>query len=134
MPFTFTEDARKQAVQSVLEGLANGTPLTVICRADGMPCDDTIRKWADADPELARAIARAREAGHDQIALDAMRIVDDTTEDPASRRVRADTRLKLLAKWDPKRYGEMIKHAGHDGGALDLAATVNLARERALRG
>lgn len=41
-----------------------------------------------------------------------MEIVDILEEDPASRRVRAETRLKLLAKWDPKRYGDKLELAG----------------------
>ena len=114
MPFEYPPEARQKIVQAVLDGLASGTPLTVICRSEGV-CDDTVRNWADADEDLGRAIARAREAGHDQIALDALRIVDDKDEDPASRRVRAETRLKLLAKWNPKKYGDTTT-TKHEGG------------------
>ena len=106
MPFTYTPEQREAAITAVLKGLRAGTPLTVICSADGMPDDDTVRRWAESDSELAGDIARAREVGFDAIAMDGLRIVDDVDEDPASRRVRADYRLKLLAKWDPKRYGE----------------------------
>lgn len=106
MPATYSATERVKIAERVLEGLAKGIPLTVICREDGMPCDDTVRNWADLDAELARDIARAREAGFDQIAWDGLAIVDDLEEDPASRRVRSDYRLKLLAKWDPKRYGD----------------------------
>lgn len=129
MPFTYSPEARQGAIERVLSGLEKGTPLTIICRADGMPSDNTVRSWADDDDELAKAIARAREAGFDAIALEALAIADETSRDtietehgerPNSEwisrsRLRVDTRLKLLAKWDPKRYGELIKHAGPDG-------------------
>lgn len=132
MPFTYSPEARQTAVQRVLEGLRSGTPLTVICSAEGMPSDWTVRSWADQDPELAHDIARARETGFDKIAMDAIAIADETSNDtvmtetgerPNSEwitrsRLRVDTRLKLLAKWDPKRYGDMIKHADADGGKL----------------
>ena len=121
MPFAYTPEARQKAVEAVLAGLAVGTPLAVICRADGMPCDDTVRIWAEGDAELRRAIARARDAGWDQIALDALAIADNTEHDTKAAadgrevadaewisrsKLRVETRLKLLAKWDPKRYGD----------------------------
>lgn len=95
-----------ERIAAVIAGLSCGTPLTVICRNDGMPDPETVRNWMNADPELALDIAGARETGFDVIAMDVLDIVDNVEEDPASRRIRADARLKLLAKWDPKRYGE----------------------------
>ena len=102
-----------QIVRSILDGLAVGTPLTVLCRQIGV-CDDTVRNWAEGDEELSRAIARAREAGEDWLAYEGLTIVDNTEEDPASRRVRSDYRLKLLAKFNPNRWGDRqsIEHTG----------------------
>jgi hypothetical protein len=36
------------------------------------------------------------------------------TGDVAHRKLQIETRLKLLAKWDPKRYGER-QHVEHSG-------------------
>jgi hypothetical protein len=144
VPVKYSPQARQAAIKAVLTGLAKGTPLAVICRGDGMPDDDTIRAWADADEELARGIARAREAGFDQIAMDALDIADaaendtvktETGERPNTEwisrsKLRVETRLKLLAKWDPKRYGDMIKHADADGNKLDLAAAIHAGNAR----
>lgn len=138
---------RTAAIAKVIDGLRNGIPLTVICSEDGMPCDDTVRNWADADDELSRDIARARDAGFDKIALDALRIADtpvegkrikqsgddieEVTEDMLGhRRLQVETRLKLLAKWDPKRYGELIKHGNADGSNIDLTTAINLGNAR----
>ena len=107
----------------IVARLSKGEPLTVICRDEGMPCDDTVRAWADADPAFARDIARAREVGFDTIALDALAISDDRSDDPASRRVRVETRLKLLAKWDPKRYGDKVQIGGDGSGVPIMVAT-----------
>ncbi len=108
-------------IQRIVDGLSNGVPLTVICAEQGMPHDDTVRLWMRTDPDLSHAIARAREAGFDRIALEALAIADNTQNDtvltdkggevPNSEwisrsRLRVETRLKLLAKWDPKRYGD----------------------------
>ena len=133
-------------VKRILDGLAAGTPLTILCEPPDMPSDDTVRIWADADPALSRDIARAREAGFDRIALEALRIADTPLEGveieetghgsedaPAfserkvrrkdmlgHRRLQVETRLKLLAKWDPKRYGERLAQeiSGPDGGPI----------------
>lgn len=115
MPMTYSPEERESIKARVLGGLAKGTPLAVLCREEKMPCDNTVREWAESDPAFAAAIVRARDDGFDAIALEGLRIVDDITEDPASRRVRADYRLRLLAKWDPKRYGDKVDLA-HSGG------------------
>ena len=137
---TFNE---KDAAEIVAR-LSKGEPLTVICRDEWLPCDDTVRNWADADPAFARDIARAREAGFDQIALDALAIADNAENDTkivgdgdgvrevanaewiSRSKLRVETRLKLLAKWDPKRYGEKItqEHTGADGGPLMIVTGV----------
>lgn len=137
----FDPDQRVDAIRQVIDGLSRGTPLTVICGGEGMPCDDTVRNWAAQDEELARAIARARARGFDQIAMDALAIADEVTEQDTIEtqhgaipnkewimrsKLRVETRLKLLAKWDPKRYGDstMLKHADADGNSLGLAEMV----------
>jgi hypothetical protein len=127
-----------EVIDKVIAGLREGTPLTIICDPDDMPCDDTVRNWAKDDPELSRAIARAREAGFDRIAMDAIDIADDNTRDTITVRkagadievpdtewimrskLRVETRLKLLSKWDPKRYGDRIatEISGPDGGPI----------------
>ena len=130
-----------EVIAKVIEGLSAGTPLTVICAADDMPGIRTIYDWMDADEAFSADIARARDMGWDAIAVDAMRIMDAppervvtmTGDEKTESRIdsasvqwafrRAELRLKLLAKWDPKRYGEMLKHAGADGGPMSISVT-----------
>jgi hypothetical protein len=143
----YTPEARQNAIDAVLKGLRAGTPLTVICASDGMPDDDTVRRWAEGDSELSRDIAHARATGFDQIALDALAIADaaesDTikgkdgaeianTEWISRSKLRVETRLKLLAKWDPKRYGELLKLGNPDGSNIDMAAAINAGNQRVL--
>jgi len=124
----------ESVVQRILDGLSAGTPLTRICAPDDMPGTSTVYEWMADDPDFSGLVARARDAGWDQIALDALAIADDGTRDTIvsergempdkewimRSKLRVETRLKLLAKWDPKRYGEMIKHAGADGGPMQI--------------
>lgn len=127
---TFNE---KDAAE-IVSRLSKGEPLTIICRDEWLPCDDTVRNWADANPDFAREIARAREAGFDAIAMEALAIADHTANDTrliggeegerevpnhewiSRSKLRVETRLKLLAKWDPKRYGDKVAHVGGSEG------------------
>ena len=80
--------------------------------------------------------------------MDALHIADDNSQDtrygadgkemPDSEwisrsKLRVETRLKLLAKWDPKRYGDKItaEHTGADGGAIQSELTVRFVGARA---
>lgn len=83
--------------------------------------------------EFASAIAQARARGFDAIAESCLEIADDARNDWMERlrlggeggerpivsyelngehvqrsKLRIETRLKLLAKWDPKRYGDKL--------------------------
>lgn len=98
-----------------------------ICRDEGMPHVSTIWDWQQQDTEegrsISQSIARAREQGEEQIALDCLNIADDngrdmrilesgveaTNSDVVQRaKLRIDTRLKLLAKWNPKKWGDKV--------------------------
>jgi hypothetical protein len=126
-----------ELIERICERLETGEPMAQICRDDGMPAYRTVKDWIDGKPDVSAAIARAREIGFDAIAQDTLTIADDGRNDFMERlaadgdekaqlafnaehvqrsRLRVDTRLKLLAKWDPKRYGDKLAL----GGAEDL--------------
>jgi len=119
--------ARFELIDEIVERLSEGEPLRAICRSPGMPHWRTVYHWLDADPQAATAIARARDEGHDAIAIQALQIADDKSGDPQRDKLRIETRLKLLAKWNPKKYGDstQIKHADANGDKLDTATLVN---------
>ena len=123
----------------VCERIAQGEPLRQICRDEGMPSYGAIYDWLEVQPEFASRFARARVIGFDVIAEHALEIADDdrrdwealTDEDGnvtgvrvdgehvTRSRLRIETRLKLLAKWDPKRYGERTTIAGDPDAPLN---------------
>lgn len=126
-PSTFTQEI----AEAICERLAVGEPLAVICRDEGMPHPSTFREWCSRDETLAIAYARARDAGFDAIALECLTIADETSNDDkwggengetrtansewiSRSKLRVETRLKLLSKWDPKRYGEKMALTGGD--------------------
>lgn len=134
----------EELADHICTNLAYGTPLAEICRSLEIG-RTTVYDWQRANPSFAARIARAREIGFDAIAEDCLAIADapnattsPTTgevevRDPARDRLRVETRLKLLAKWDPKRYGDKVtaEHTGPNGGPIQYAAMSR--EERAAR-
>ena len=115
----------------ILERMSKGEPLAVICRSDltKFPTPAAWSQWCQEDSNLSIAHAHARDSGYDYIAQDCLNIADANGQDVRysekgdeivnsdviqRAKLRVETRLKLLAKWDPKRYGDK----------LDVAATV----------
>lgn len=115
----------RELAEEIIQRLSEGEPLRQICRDQHMPEWRTIYHWMERDPELTSAIARARELGQDAIAEDILREIQDEPERILSEgggridsgyvqliRARADIKLKLLAKWNPKKYGDRTTLAG----------------------
>lgn len=112
-----------ELAEEIVERLSNGEPLAVICRDAHMPSDDTVRNWAASNEELSRAIAHAREVGGDVIAWRARQTLrgkgpdegGESTGDVQRDKAIAEFDLKLLAKWNPKRYGDKLDLTSSDG-------------------
>ncbi len=115
-----TEPVPQDLADDLVAWLSNGRPLREWCRQDGKPVFQAVYDWMDKDSEFARRIARAREDGHDVIADQCMSLSDIQPLDQvevAWRRLQVDTRLKLLAKWNPKKYGDR-QHLDHGGNIV----------------
>ncbi len=119
--------------------LKKGETLRSICRDKHMPAWETVYDWRYKNSEFDGAIARARDIGHDAIAEETIDIVD---ANPATYEIRdkegnvlevrvdsalvqwtknrVEQRLKLLAKWNPKRYGDRISHEVSGPGFAEL--------------
>ena len=117
---TIPESRREEIRAAVIAGLSRGTPLTVVLEVLGCPMR-TFENWRVAREDVAEAVLAARDLGYDWIAHECMAIVDDTEGDVIydadgnahanganvlRAKLRVETRLKLLAKWDPRRYGD----------------------------
>lgn len=137
-----------EVIEQVLARMAKGEPLTVIGRDIGF----VPMSWYDLmerQPHLRIAHQRARDAGADAIAEECLEIADQVNgeaiiaydaygkpyakidgESLQRSKLKIDTRLKLLAKWNPKRYGERLVHAGDE--AAPLAVQHSLSPERVI--
>lgn len=132
----------EETAAAIVEGLTNGIPLRELCRKHEISKSEVYR-WMDEDELFKGRIARAREKGYEEIFEECLAIADDSTNDWMDRRrgddvdrvvdaetiqrskIRIETRLKLLSKWDPKKYGEKLQL----GGASDLPPLAGLTDE-----
>lgn len=124
-----------ELLDEITARLSSGEPLAQICREPGMPAARTVRSWIATKDNVSAAIAQAREDGEDWLAAECLIIADTPmpgviekeelvagvlavterrTEDMLQhRKLQIDTRLKLLAKWNPKKWGENVNVSGH---------------------
>ena len=131
--------------------LAEGEALRQICRDEHMPAWRTVYDWIEADNDFAARIARARKSGFDAIAEQALEIADtpqvgeetEETDDGCKvkrgdmlghRKLQVETRLKLLAKWHPAKYGDKtsMELTGANGGPVQISDTERAAKIAAI--
>ena len=116
----------------ICKQISEGIPLAEICRQKDIG-RTTVYDWMKENPTFAEQFARARDVGFDAIAEECFDIADNSTNDWMERnrngvetcefnadhvqrsKLRIETRLKLLAKWNPKKYGDKLE-IEHNGG------------------
>src|SRR5215470_18176986 len=116
-----------KTADAIVHWIAEGKPLREFCRQNDLAWS-TVYDWLEAQPDFAVRFARAREIGADAIAAQALEIADTPVEGVRTeiggkdgpkevredmlghRKLQVETRLKLLAKWFPQKYGEKTEH------------------------
>jgi hypothetical protein len=135
------EAVPQDKAQAICEWIALGNTLRQWCRDNGIHYS-TVYLWMEKDKDFAQRFAHARDVGHDSIADECLEIIDTfpmSTAGENSRidaghvawlRNRAEYRIKLLAKWNPKKYGDktMTEVTGADGGAIQIDDTERAAK------
>ena len=126
-----------EVIEELIDWIASGQTLRAFCRQKGKPAWRTVYLWLEQDTELAARFASARDLGADAIAEEALSIADtplvgETVSTDARgetvrredmlghRKLQVDTRLRLLAKWNPKKYGEKTEHTVNGPVTLSL--------------
>lgn len=133
----------------VLAHIGKGLTLTSFCRQEGKPSKWTIQRWRARLTEFDEAFCLARDMGFDSMAEECVHIAEDgsddweerekrdgttylaiNTEAVARSKLRIETRLKLLACWDRRRYGpqQQVELTGKDGGPVEMDSTTRSAR------
>lgn len=139
------EPVPQQMADEIVEWISEGKTLREFCRQEGKPSYGAVYDWIEKDKEFASRFARAREVGEEVIAQECLAISDDGSNDwmetfnseGESRgwklngehvlrsKLRVDTRLKLLAKWNPKKYGEKVQAEVSGPGGGPVSVTVD---------
>jgi hypothetical protein len=122
----------------ICERLSRGEPLLQICADEHMPKRQTVYDWLERVDGLSVQFARAREAGCDAMAEESLSIMDREPlavfDDAGNKRYdsgsiawnknRAEHRLKLLACWNPKKYGSKVQLGGDPDSPIKIEAQV----------
>ncbi len=143
------EPVPQDTADEIIEWISAGKTLREFCRQEGKPHWNTVYDWLEKDEDFAGRFARARELGEDAIAQECIEIADDASNDWMERsdkdggtgwalngehiqrsKVRIETRLKLLAKFNPKRWGDRVDVTS-DGKAVGLAINIDLKGDQA---
>ncbi|MGA0604878.1 hypothetical protein ACO2Q0_02670 [Phenylobacterium sp. VNQ135] len=103
-----------KVAEEIVRRLAHGEPLARICADDHMPDFSTVWRWEREDEEFRKLSTHARELGTHYMADDCIRIADGDG-DPADKRIRIDTRLRLIGKWNARKYGDKLDLTSSDG-------------------
>ena len=126
-PSSYTDEI----AESICERLSQGEPLARICSDEAMPSYSTVRKWEAEDETFSALSTRAKRDGTHFLADDSLTIADEDLPSDAElariavahRKLRIDTRLRLIGKWNAKEYGDkqQVEHSGNIGigSALD---------------
>lgn len=145
-PSKFTVEIAAEIAQR----LSTGEPLAKICRDEHMPDRTTVWDWTNSDPAFSQLVAHARAQGLDALAAQCLEISDTpqegvtlvTKEDGkveerrgdmiGHRKLQIETRLKLLAIWDPKRFGSKVALTGGspDDAPIRSEQKISLAPEQ----
>ncbi len=113
---------REELQGEIVQWLSEGNVLAAYCRQPGKPSYATIYQWIAEDPVFGLQFAQARDTGFEVLAdetviiantpLMGQEITDSETGRTVKkadmlghRKLQIETRLKILACWNPKKYG-----------------------------
>lgn len=125
---------------TIIDGISRGITLRELCR-DQKIRFSTVYRWMEDDAFAAR-MARARALGFDALVDEMIEIADDSRNDwlerkdakadaPPQRnpenvarsRLRIETRMRILARWYPLRFGGMDGRIGGMAGLTAIGST-----------
>lgn len=136
-PTTFTEDLAAH----ICSEIAAGHSLRSICKRKDMPARSTVFEWVAANPTFQVQYSIAMENRAHAMAEEILEIADASGVDVSvskdgqvtvsgeainRARLRVDTRKWLMAKMNPKKYGDKVVQelTGKDGVPLNTGPTI----------
>jgi len=96
----------REELYDICARIAEGNSLRAICREKGLS-ESLVRYWMSKDEDAFAQSVRARELGCDALADECLEIADERGADPVEKRIRIDTRIRLIGKWS-QRYSDKV--------------------------
>ena len=134
---------RKAVQDEICKRMMTGLSLTKICKSPDMPSIVTVSEWLGQDALFAKQYAHARVNQADALFDQCLDIADDDSgdvrivtdkqgnevpvvvqENIQRSKLRIETRFRLIGKLNPKKYGDKLMLAGHDGGAVQVESVA----------
>lgn len=122
-PTLFTDELALE----ICERIANGRSLRSVCLDKDMPNVATVMRWIDKNSDFCEQYRRAcedRETTHFEEMLTIADEVLPETAEVARAKLRIDTRKWVLARMNPKKYGDKQKDEDFNVKAIDLVAEL----------
>lgn len=129
--------------ERICHELSNGKPLKQICREIKLDWS-TVYRWRVQFPEFGKELQIARDMGEEALLAECQEIADDTSQDYKEvvgadgqprvafdkehvqrSKLRIETRLKLLAKWNPSKWGDKVETTHKGDPSAPVALIVN---------
>ena len=119
-PSKFTQELADE----ICRRLSLGETMTSVCNDSSMPDYNTLWRWMKENEQFRDESTHARELGTHALADQCIAIADDPILDPADKRIRIDTRIRLIGKWNQKKYGDKIELESNNNQNLTLSFNV----------
>ncbi len=125
----------EEKLSTILSLIAEGKSLREACRTVGQSYG-TVQDYMRADEARFAAYRAAQKTGTHALADECLEIADEEPErdgatgkvDPgyvAHRRLRIDTRLRLIGKWNQHDYGDKVTHAGDPDNPIKTETSLD---------
>ena len=136
-----------EIAEEICRRLANGESLLGICadKPDYFPERAVIYQWLDQKPEFLDMYKKARAKQADSLLDECARIADDGSQDIKTKigrdgreyeyidhehinrsRLRVETRLRMIEKLAPRKYGTKLELSGDSDSPLKVCVNIDL--------
>lgn len=119
-------------VTTICQRIADGKSLRAVCKAADMPARENFLDWVAKKPEV-RALYEQAIADREERYFEEVIEIADSGRDPQKTRVQVDARKWVLARMNPKKYGDRMTNelTGAGGGPIESNMTVTFVKPKA---
>lgn len=115
-------DYTPEVADCIVQRIRNGAHYSDLVREELVTNYNNIAAWKEQDPAFKEAVERAQEDRAELWADQLIEIADDSTLDPNDRRIRVETRWKVIGSLLYRRYG--VKQQIDVNQRIDVGTTA----------